>query len=702
MIYSDINRLREDFDWFVDKSIVATKFFSKLSNNEIKELEEELIQYEQRDIESFYVNVLDKFGFEDVKIENSFYDEFLPVVAFDKNIGLSIIIEKVDQHYKIENKDGIKYIKEFSKNTKYIALKSKEKVYKKQSAIELFKNVAKEQKSLITYAAIATFGINILALGSSLYTMQVYDRVVSSGAMSTLIALYIGVSIAIFLEMLLKFAKSTILDYNMKVMDVKFSNDIFRRFLQIRLDNLPKSVGSLSGQLQSYSSVRAFIATTALFIVIDFPFSFVFLAAISFIAGIEIGVVVLIFLILSIIVGLFFKNKIEQISKQSSMASYKKMGMLVEAIENSEKIKSTNARWDFTKKWNTLTHEAIDDDVLMKHYSDMSSYITTFLQQISYITIVAYGAYLVSTEGSITMGALIATTILSNRILSPIGQLPGIFVQLGRTKLSVGDLNNLYSLAQDNEGVTKPLYPYFENVDLRCENIQFGYTEGSVALKVQRLEIKQGEKVAILGVIGSGKSTLLKILSGIYKVNSGNVYLNNIDIQQISRDSLSDNIAYLPQTSKLISGTIRDNITMGLFNISDQDILQAAKETGLIKLLNKLPQGLDTVVPEGGESVSGGQKQLIALTNIALANKNIWLLDEPTSSMDEGSEKMIISMLQNKLTSKQTLVVVTHKPIVLNAVERIIILSEQGVVIDGEKNEVLAKINPANIQRMRQ
>jgi ATP-binding cassette subfamily C protein LapB len=373
------------------------------------------------------------------------------------------------------------------------------------------------------------------------------------------------------------------------------------------------------------------------------------------------------------------------------------MGLMVETIENSENIKATGAGFKILNNWNRLTHDAIDDDIEIRHYSDMSTYFTVFFQQISYIFIVAYGAFLIADNGSITMGALIAMTILSGRVLQPISQLPNHFVQWGKSKLAVKDLNNIYKLPSDNEDIDRALTPYLDRVDIGCNNIKFGYSKEKNAINVASLNIRQGEKIAILGAIGSGKSTLLKIIAGLYKPTEGFTYLNGIDIQFIKRDLLNETINYLPQNTKLFQGTIRDNLTFGMVGISDEEIINACKLTGLIVLINDLSKALDTLIPEGGESISGGQKQLVALTRVVIANKRIILLDEPTASMDEGTERQIIGMFKNRLNNDQTMIVVTHKPIVLNMVDRIIILTPEGIVMDGPRDEVLRQISPKNI-----
>ncbi|MCG3668039.1 peptidase domain-containing ABC transporter [Aliarcobacter butzleri] len=695
MIYNNLNLAKEDLKWLLSANTIISDSTSSLNLKKIDMILENLTSFDAKYLELFYVELFSSLDFESLSFSKDISKQFLPNFAIVPNFGVVFIYEQTKEgEYKAQSKDGIKIFKSFPEDTIFANLRKKEVSKEKTSAYEMFKKVALEQKRLLVYAAAATFSINTLALGTSLYTMQVYDRVVPTGAISTLVALTIGVFIAIFLEMMIKFSRSILLDYATKKMDIEYSNDIFERFLRIRCDALPKSIGTLTGQLQSYNNVRAFITSAAMFLFIDLPFSIIFILAIFVIGGFAMGLVPIGFLILSLIVGFIFRKKIEQASKNSSMASYKKMGLMVETVENSENIKATGAGFNILNNWNRLTQEAVDDDIEIRHYSDMSSYITACLQQLSYIAIVSLGAYLVAENGTITMGALIAMTILSGRILQPIAQLPNQFVQWGKASLAVKDLDNVYKLASDNDGITRPLSPYLDTTNIRCKDISFGYTENSNVISVSELNIKQGEKVAILGAIGSGKSTFLKILAGLYKPTKGFVYLDGIDMQLIKRDFLTENMSYLPQTTKLFAGTLRDNLIFGMIGISDEQIIEAAKLTGLIGLINALPNGLDTVVPEGGESVSGGQKQLIALTRMIVANKKIILLDEPTASMDEGTERQIISMLHQKLSPEQTMVVVTHKPIVLNMVDRIIVLTPNGVAVDGTKEEVLAKLTP--------
>lgn len=701
MIYSDEEEAKRDIQWLTQECSLTHFAASRLTSYELTMLQKKLSNIDDTSILTLYTDIFETFKLKKPHWKKNISKHDLPVLAFIPGEGVRVVMEQeADGDWKSEGRDGVRKEKSYLPGTHFAPIKSERKLNEKLSAKALFKMVAMQQKPYVVHAAIAAFSINILALGTSFFSMQVYDRVIPTGGLSTLAALSIGVFIAIFLEMLLKITRANVLDNAAKNMDVAYSHDIFNRFLKIRLDALPKSIGNLSSQLQSYGTVRSFISSAALYVLIDFPFSLIFLAVIIMLAGWQMGLIVFVVLIISLLVGTFFRRKIEYLSKTSTMASHEKLGLLVESVENSENIKATGAGWGLLSRWNALTEDAIHDDIEIRYYSEMSSYVAGFLQQLSYILLVATGAYIVSTTGELTMGGLIATTILSSRALTPISRLPGILVQWGRTKVSIEDLDRIYSLDRDNEGVERPLSPSDLSPHFSCDNVLFAYGENSPSVSIKHITIAPGEKVAIVGMVGSGKSTLLKLLSGLYKPQQGQVLINGIDMHHISRNRLNETIGYLPQNVKLISGTLRDNLLLGLVGISDEKIMGAAKKTGLIQLINNLNQGLDTPVPEGGESVSGGQKQMIAMTRILLMEPKAWLLDEPTANMDDSTERLILKAIQDQLAPQSTLIMVTHKPNLLALVDRIVVMTPKGIVMDGPKDDVLKKLNaPAKINK---
>jgi ATP-binding cassette subfamily C protein LapB len=695
MIYKDFALLQNDFDFITNKCSLEYFWANKPSDFELEEELSKVKNLDNKTIKDFYERVLKKFELITYKWKNELKDYELPALALIPNEGLKILIEKnSDGSYKCEDALGESAFVLNSTDISFLPFKlnhlEKDTI---KTASQVFKTTALKYKKYIFYIAIASLSMNILALGISFFSMQVYDRVIPSANIYTLVALSIGVLIAIFLEFMTKIAKSTIIDGVSSVLDLEYSHHIFDRFLKIRCDVLPKNLGLLSGQIQSYASIRTFIISFSSYILIDLPFSMIFVIAIIAIGGINMGIVLLTFFALAILLGLIFKKRIENLTQTSSMASYKKLGLLVETIENAELIKANGGKGGFINKWNALTKSAIDDDIKIKEYSDLVTYISALLQNISYICLVGLGAYLITNEKNmITMGALIAVTILSNRVLSPLSQLPNIFVLYGKSKMAIRDLNKLYEHKVDNDGIKREIYPNLNDADIVCSKLKFAYQEETSVIDIDKLTIPSGNKIGILGVIGCGKSTLLKILAGIYAPTSGKIFVDNIDMQHISRTVINKTIGYLPQSTKLLCGTLRENLIFGLSSKSDDEILEACRKTGLITLISSLPQGLDTAVPEGGDSVSGGQKQLIAITRIFLANPKILILDEPTASLDDGTERFLIKAISSILTPNHTLILATHKVSLLSLVDRLIVLGPNQILMDNEKNIILNQL----------
>lgn len=695
--YSSLEQLKNDLNWLSKDCTLEHFSYSRLSDYEFENIAGQVVErLDDPFVEDLFNQFLSK-----VNLQSSFWEDeltrsMLPVLALIPGSGAQVVIDiDVNGVYKSVDTSGTIQNESFPENTIFRMLKFQARKSTLSSSGAMFKAIAKKQKKHLYYALIASISINLLALAVAFYTMQVYDRVISTNGISTLIALSIGVGIALILELILKFSRGAIVDQSSKNMDIEFSHNIFDRFLNIRLDAMPRGIGTLSSKINSYSTVRTFITSASMFLIIDFPFAFFFLFVITLVGGLKIGLLIFLFIIISIFVGFIFKNKIEILTKSSTMAAHAKHGLLVESVENAIKVKTVGASWSVMNKWSQLSDDASDDELHIHHYSDITTFLAQFIQQSSYVSTIFLGAYLIGSTSTLTMGSLIAITILANKVFQPMAQIPGLFVLWAKAKVAVEDLDALYKLSLDNENVDRPITKKLTTCNLQCSDLKFSYNGELVALNVPKLQIQAGEKVAILGTIGAGKSTLLKVLSGVYKPSVGRVLIDGLDMQQISRDSLTSSIGYLDQDTKLFAGTMRDNLTLGLLNITDEEIIEFAKITGLLELISSLSKGLDTAIPEGGQSVSGGQRQLIALTRVLIGNSKVLLLDEPTASMDEGTEKRLLNVLHQNITKEQTLIVVTHKPRLLDLVDRIIILNAEGIVADGKKEVVLKQIQDA-------
>lgn len=558
---------------------------------------------------------------------------------------------------------------------------------------ELLKENILEHKSIVIEAVIASFIISLLALAVSLFSMQVYDRVIPTRSEYTLIILSSGVALVILFEAFMKFARSHVMDRMVVGMDQNLSRSVFERLLKVRVDQMPNSVGSLAAQLRGYEQVRSFFTASTLFTLVDLPMSFLFIVIIAIIGSPIIAVVPLIAALIGLVLGLHSRNKINTIAQEGAQASYQKTGVLVEAVEGIETIKAGAGNWKFLSKWLGIMNITTQNDLKMRHANDNLNYAVQMLQQISYVGIVITGSYIVM-GGNMTIGGLIASTILGGRILAPIMNVPNMLVQYSHAKAAQMNIENLYKLEQDNQGVDYPLSPSKIYGNYQCNQLKFNYTGNDrPALDIPNLTIRAGERVAILGTIGSGKSTLLKLLSGLYAPTAGHILLDGLDMSQLSRESLSDQVGYLQQDHRLFQGTLRDNLLIGMPTPTDDVLSRALHRTGLIKLIAGHSSGLDLMISEGGKGLSGGQKQLVAFTRLVLTQPSVWLLDEPTASMDNSQEQQCIQVLAQELQDpKKTLILSTHKTALLALVDRIIIMNDSEIVMDGSKQAVLDQL----------
>jgi ATP-binding cassette subfamily C protein LapB len=346
-------------------------------------------------------------------------------------------------------------------------------------------------------------------------------------------------------------------------------------------------------------------------------------------------------------------------------------------------------------KWIDVSDEAMKHDMVLRGITEKSSYISGMLQQVSYVGLIGVGAYLAA-EGHMTMGSLIACSILSGRAMAPVAQIPGLMVQAAHARAALKHLENVFSLERDNHEVERPIIPEKLRGHFILERVRFAYQGMQKALYIPSLLIQPGEKIGLIGPIGAGKSTLLRILTGMYRANEGRVLLDNLDIHQVSRQFLGERIAYLQQDHRLFSGTLRENLLIGIPDPGDEAIRSIAEKTGLLALISNHPKGLDLPIAEGGKGLSGGQRQLLAFTRILLSKPDIWLLDEPTASMDSATEQRCMSLLAQAIKPQDTVVLVTHKQHLLKFVNRLICIVNHQILIDGPRDEVLKKL-AANI-----
>jgi len=559
-------------------------------------------------------------------------------------------------------------------------------------AIALVRNALWARKSAFIDAVLATFLVTLLALATSLYAMQVFDRVIPNQGFDTLWVLTVGVTLSICLEFLLKQVRSYTVDRTCNAVDHELSEWFFNRMLGIRMEARPASVGTLASQIKGFEMVRGVLASTSLFVVADVPFALFFIVVIGLVGG-WVVIVPLVTLPIALVAGLMFQKTIQHHTRKNLAASNRKAGLLVEAVDGAEALKSNSAEWTAQSRWNRLVAETTFAEQSIRNYSSLSQNFTVGFQQLGYIALVAVGAYFV-TENELTMGGLLACSIIGNRAMMPIVQLPGVMVQWALARAAIEGLDQIIALPNEDDEAHQNIVLQSIEGGLRFERARFAYgMTDRMALEVERLEIRPGERVGLIGAIGSGKSTLLKLASGLYRPAEGKVFLGGVDIALLAPSVVREIVGYLPQETRLFSGSLRDNLLLGLPDPGEEAILAAAKRTGLIDLVVGQPKGLALEITEGGRGVSGGQKQLIALTRMLLARPKVWLLDEPTGAMDSATEARVVALLRELAAEGATLVVTTHKTALLPLLDRLIVLQGGRLQLDGPRDAVLAKIS---------
>lgn len=568
-------------------------------------------------------------------------------------------------------------------------------------AFSLVRQAMWERKRIFLDAVLATGLVNLLTLATSLYSMQVYDRVIPHQGYQTLWVLTVGVALSITLEMVLKLVRSRIVDLTCNAIDHHLSEWLFSRMLGVRMEARPPSVGTLASQIKGFEMVRGFLASTSLFILADVPFALLFIAFIAIVGG-WVVLVPLIALPIALAAGIMFQGAIQRNTRRNLSSSNRKAGLLVEAVDGAETLKANSAEWTIQSRWNRLMEESSEADQNVRNYSALSVNITAAFQQLSYVSLIALGAYFV-TQNELTMGGLMACSIIGSRAMAPIIQLPGVMVQWALARAALDGLQQVISLPNEADDAHTALVPQALEGGLRFERTRFVYGMArQAALEIERLEITPGERVGMIGAIGSGKSTLLKLASGLYQPKEGKVFLGGIDLATLAPAVAREVVGYLPQETRLFSGTLRENLLLGLPDPGDEAILAAARRTGLIDLILGQPAGLALELTEGGRGVSGGQKQLIALTRMLLAKPKIWLLDEPTGAMDSGSEARVVGLLRELAEEGTTLVITTHKTALLPLLDRLLVMHGGRIQLDGPRDAVLAKLSSARPQPVRE
>ena len=547
-------------------------------------------------------------------------------------------------------------------------------------------------KSFYARVCLATVVINFLALASSLFAMNVYDRVVPNQAVDTLYVLAIGVVIAYVFEFALKTLRNHFVDRAGRRIDLILGSEIFSRILGMRFDDRPTSAGSLASQARSYDSLREFFTGATVAALADLPFVFIFIGVIYMLGGSLVALPLLIGLVLSLVLGIIMQIPISRTVSASYASSNQRQSLLVEGIQSLERIKATRSESEMQSRMEEVLHASSKSEVKSRGYSHFAMNTTAFIQHLVSTAIIVAAFYAIVNE-DLTMGGMIACSILAGRAMGPMALVASLFTRLQQSRRSLQGLDQIMQMPveRDTHGAQYLSVEHFVP-ETQVESLVFRYDEDSApVVDGIDLKINAGEKIAILGRVGSGKSTLMRLLMGLTEPTAGNIHISGIDIGQFDPAELRRHIGYVPQDPRLFYGTLRSNLKSGCPWVSDDDMLRAIDAVGLAGFIRSLPRGIDQPVSEGGYSLSGGQRQSIAIARALIEQPELLIFDEPTSAMDLQSEKRFLEKLNeyHSAAPNRTVVIATHKRSILSVVERVIVMDNGKIVADGPRDMII-------------
>jgi ATP-binding cassette subfamily C protein LapB len=544
----------------------------------------------------------------------------------------------------------------------------------------------KKLRSVYQDVLLAAVFINLFALASPLFVMNVYDRVVPNQAIETLWVLASGLGLVLIFDLTIKLLRHHFIEMAGKHLDIVLSSRLFAKVLNIRLEAFPESVGAFASQLKDFDAIKQFFTAASLAALIDLPFSMFFLVVIYYVGGM-VAVAPLIAALFMICYGYVAHFSLKSVIERMQSVSAEKNATLVETLSGVETVKSMNAQGRQQKFWEQSLARLALIAMKAKRMTDSISIVSGFIIQTSVAAVVIIGVYQIDKQ-LMSMGGLIACVLLSGRALAPMAQLANLISQYYQAKSALTALDDLV----DKPGEFTADKNYlcsdrpFNSVEAR--NITFGYTPGQQVLKSVSIKLNAGEKVAIIGKIGSGKSSLMRLLLGFGQPSTGQLLLNGLDLSHLNLSEVRDGIAYVPQEIILFRGSLRENILLKSPRASQKELLEVVEIAGLSAFVQNHPLGLDMPIGEQGKGLSGGQKQSVAIARSLLNNPHVLLFDELTSSMDNQSEQLIITNIK-RFAKEKTMVLSTHRASLLALVDRVIVMDDGRIIADGEKNKVL-------------
>ncbi len=550
-----------------------------------------------------------------------------------------------------------------------------------------FWSAIRRHRKIYNEVILAAIMINLFALVSPIFVMNVYDRVLPNNAFATLWVLAGGAFVVFVFDMLLKSLRAHFLDAAGRKADIRISSDIYEHMMSMKMAVRPPSAGALAAYMREFGTLRDFFTSATVIGLIDFPFIAMFLFLIWVIGG-AVVLVPIVLVAIVIVMGLYLQRPLSKVVQESIQEGAVKSSLLIETLSGLETIKIQAAEGHFQRKWEELVEQSSLTGVKSRTISTFGMNFTGFMASLSTVGIVVYGAYRIA-DGDMTTGALIACVILSGRVMAPISQVAAILTQFSQSQATLERLDELMKKDVERETGRKLISKPELTGHIIFDDVTFSYPEQHTpSLKKISLEVKPGQHLGIIGAVGSGKTTLERLILNLYQPTSGSVSIDGCDVRQLDPGDLRRNIGVVQQQAYMFYGSVRENITLGHEAVSDEAVLRAAELAGVMDFLGDTPTGLDTPVGERGELLSGGQRQAIIIARALLYDPPIIIFDEPSASIDPGSEKKLYEKLK-KICEGKTVILITHKSTMLGLVDNLILMDRGNILANGPRDKVL-------------
>lgn len=551
-----------------------------------------------------------------------------------------------------------------------------------------FRAIAFRDIGAYGHVILASLVANLLALAGVMFSMQVYDRVVPAKSFNTLYVLFVGVVLALVFDFIMRRLRTRIIDIVGKRTDMRISDLVFGHALRVKNQERPTSTGTFIAQLRDLEQVRELLTSTTVAAVADLPFFILFLIIFWLVGG-PLVLIPVAALLLLVLPGIVVQRSLRAAASEAMREASLRNAMLVEAVQGIEDIKTLQAEDHFQQRWNHYNAVSADGQLRLRAITNGLAAWSHTVQTGTFAVVVFIGAPIVM-EGDMTTGSLVACSILGSRMMAPMAQLTQILGRFQQAKVGLKSIDAILRMPSDHpDDETRVSVPTLRGAyKIRGAAFHYGEGAGRPALAVGELSIAAGEKIAVLGKNGAGKSTLLLAMAGMVEPVAGELLIDDLALSQVDPADLRRNVGLLTQDSRLFHGTIRENVTLGALHAPEPLLLEALSMTGADDFVRKLPRGLDHPILEGGRGLSGGQKQALLLARLLVRDPAVVLLDEPTAAMDEATERQFITRFKS-WGKDRTIVVATHRMRVLELVERIVVVENGQIVLDGSKEEVL-------------